>query len=83
MPWRSRTERSTPIPSSPSTRSTQWGPADAFVGAFLAELVKSSSIDTCLASGAKMGALVCAVPGDWEGTLDWSNDDTRDADVRR
>jgi 2-dehydro-3-deoxygluconokinase len=59
------------------------GAGDAFVGAFLAELVKSSSIDMCLASGAKMGALVCAVPGDWEGTLDWSNDDTRDADVRR
>ena len=31
-----------------------------------------------------MGALVCAVPGDWEGTLDWSNDSTGDAeDVRR
>ena len=41
------------------------------------------SIETCLASGAKMGALVCAVPGDWEGTLDWSTDRTHDAEVRR
>lgn len=59
------------------------GAGDAFVGAFLAELVNRSSIDTCLASGARMGALVCAVPGDWEGTLDWRNADSRDADVRR
>jgi 2-dehydro-3-deoxygluconokinase len=61
------------------------GAGDAFVGAFLAELVDKSSIDTCLASGARMGALVCAVHGDWEGALDWSTDSSRDvlADVRR
>jgi 2-dehydro-3-deoxygluconokinase len=61
------------------------GAGDAFVGAFLAELANSSPIDTCLASGAKMGALVCAVRGDWEGALDWSNSSTLDAesDVRR
>jgi hypothetical protein len=27
-----------------------------------------------------MGALVCAVPGDWEGTLDWSTADEDRAD---
>jgi len=61
------------------------GAGDAFVGAFLAELAKKEPIETCLSSGAKMGALVCAVPGDWEGTLDWSNDSSLDAepDVRR
>ena len=61
------------------------GAGDAFVGAFLAEFANKNSIETCLASGAKMGALVCAVPGDWEGTLDWTNDSTEDAesDVRR
>ncbi len=61
------------------------GAGDAFVGGFLAELANKEPIETCLTSGAKMGALVCAVPGDWEGTLDWSNDSTRDAesDVRR
>jgi 2-dehydro-3-deoxygluconokinase len=61
------------------------GAGDAFVGAFLAELANKNSIETGLASGAKMGALVCLVPGDWEGTLDWTNDSTEDAesDVRR
>ena len=61
------------------------GAGDAFVGAFLAELANSSPIQTCLASGARMGALVCAVPGDWEGALDWSDDPGRDAaaEVRR
>jgi 2-dehydro-3-deoxygluconokinase len=48
------------------------GAGDAFVGAFLAELGNGSSTAACLASGAAMGALVCAVPGDWEGALDWS-----------
>jgi sugar/nucleoside kinase (ribokinase family) len=52
---------------------------------FLAELANSEPIETCLTSGAKMGALVCAVPGDWAGTLDWSNDSALDGapDVRR
>jgi len=61
------------------------GAGDAFVGGFLAELANKESIETCLTSGAKMGALVCAVPGDWEGSLDWSTDPTRDAEseVRR
>jgi len=61
------------------------GAGDAFVGAFLAELADNKSIETCLASGARMGALVCAVPGDWEGTLDWSTAATAaaQADVRR
>ncbi len=61
------------------------GAGDAFVGAFLAELADKNPIETCLTSGAKMGALVCAVRGDWEGTLDWSTGATRGAesDVRR
>jgi 2-dehydro-3-deoxygluconokinase len=61
------------------------GAGDAFVGAFLAELVNKKPIDTCLRSGARMGALVCAVPGDWEGTLDWADGESRDAnsEVRR
>ncbi len=61
------------------------GAGDAFVGAFLAEFANGNPIETCLTSGARMGALVCAVPGDWEGTLDWSDDSTSDAeaDVRR
>jgi 2-dehydro-3-deoxygluconokinase len=61
------------------------GAGDAFVGGFLAELANKEPIETCLTSGAKMGALVCAVPGDWEGTLDWSNDSALDgaSDVRR
>lgn len=61
------------------------GAGDAFVGAFLAEIANKKPIEACLTSGAKMGALVCAVPGDWEGALDWSTDSTRDAesDVRR
>jgi 2-dehydro-3-deoxygluconokinase len=59
------------------------GAGDAFVGAFLAEFAERKSIESCLASGAKMGALVCAVRGDWEGALDWSTDDTHQVDVRR
>jgi len=61
------------------------GAGDAFVGAFLAELANKEPIETCLASGAKMGALVCAVPGDWEGSLGWSDGSSLDAqsDVRR
>ncbi len=59
------------------------GAGDAFVGAFLAEFANGSPIETSLTSGARMGALVCAVPGDWEGTLDWNDDATSDADVRR
>jgi len=61
------------------------GAGDAFVGAFLAELTVKKPIETCLASGAKMGALVCAVPGDWEGTLDWTIGSAPDphSEVRR
>lgn len=59
------------------------GAGDAFVGAFLAELADRQPIDTCLASGARMGALVCAVPGDWEGTLDWTTQVHGAEDVRR
>lgn len=58
------------------------GAGDAFVGAFLAEFAAGRPIDDCLTAGARMGALVCAVPGDWEGTLDWGTADTG-ADVCR
>lgn len=59
------------------------GAGDAFVGAFLAERASGRPVDVCLASGARMGALVCAVPGDWEGTLDWSVAGQPPADVQR
>ena len=59
------------------------GAGDAFVGAFLAELALDKPIETCLRSGARMGALVCAVPGDWEGSLDWGTASGRLADVVR
>lgn len=59
------------------------GAGDAFVGAFLAELADTKSVEASLASGAKMGALVCAVPGDWEGSLNWSADSEAEAEVRR
>lgn len=59
------------------------GAGDAFVGAFLAELVSGRPIEACLAAGARMGALVCAVPGDWEGTLDWNSADRPTDEVQR
>lgn len=59
------------------------GAGDAFVGAFLAELADRRPLRACLAAGARMGALVCAVRGDWEGTLDWAAPDGPPADVRR
>lgn len=59
------------------------GAGDAFVGAFLAEHANRRPIEACLTAGARMGALVCAVPGDWEGTLDWGAADHSGADVHR
>jgi 2-dehydro-3-deoxygluconokinase len=59
------------------------GAGDAFVGAFLAEFAARVPIQGCLAAGARMGALVCAVAGDWEGTMDWSTSVGPPSDVRR
>ncbi len=59
------------------------GAGDAFVGAFLAEFAARRPIEDCLAAGARMGALVCMVAGDWEGTMDWSTPDAITGDVRR
>ncbi len=47
------------------------GAGDAFVGAYLATLVTGGDVKACLDAGARMGALVCAAPGDWEGAMDW------------
>lgn len=59
------------------------GAGDAFVGAFLAEHVSGRPLPACLAGGARMAALVCAVRGDWEGTLDWDAAFDPAAEVRR
>ncbi len=47
------------------------GAGDAFVGGYLAALVSDADLKACLTTGAELGALVCASPGDWEGVLDW------------
>lgn len=43
------------------------GAGDAFVGGYLAELLRGGSLEQCLAMGNRVGGAVCAVPGDWEG----------------
>lgn len=52
------------------------GAGDAFVGGYLGSLVNGQDTLGCLAMGARLGALVCGVPGDWEGLLDWAGPDT-------
>lgn len=47
------------------------GAGDAFVGGYLASLARGRDTRECLETGARLGALVCSVPGDWEGLLDW------------
>jgi 2-dehydro-3-deoxygluconokinase len=47
------------------------GAGDAFVGGYLASLVAGNDARGCLEMGARLGAMVCGVPGDWEGLLDW------------
>ena len=61
------------------------GAGDAFVGAFLAELAAKNPIETCLASVAKMGALVCAVPRGLGGHtgLEHRSHPRPESDVRR
>ncbi len=43
------------------------GAGDAFVGAYLSELVNGADPQQCLDTAALAGALVCTTPGDWEG----------------
>lgn len=50
------------------------GAGDAFVGGFLAETVQGRPVADAAAAGARLGALVCGVRGDWEGVLDWERD---------
>lgn len=72
------------VPAYPVRVVDTVGAGDAFVGAYLATLVTGQDAKACLDAGARMGALVCATPGDWEGTLDWPGAfDTDPADVRR
>ena len=59
------------VPAYPVTVVDTVGAGDAFVGAYLATLVRGQDVKACLDAGARMGALVCAAPGDWEGVLDW------------
>lgn len=72
------------VPAYPVRAVDTVGAGDAFVGAFLAVLVTGQDAKACLDAGARLGALVCAAPGDWEGALDWPGDFHPDpADVRR
>ncbi|MFJ9588361.1 sugar kinase [Streptomyces acidicola] len=43
------------------------GAGDAFVGAYLSELVAGADVKQRLDTAALAGALLCTVPGDWEG----------------
>jgi 2-dehydro-3-deoxygluconokinase len=52
------------------------GAGDAFVGGYLGSLVAGQDTTGCLQMGARLGALVCGVPGDWEGLLDWEGPGT-------
>jgi 2-dehydro-3-deoxygluconokinase len=58
-------------PATPTTVVDPVGAGDAFVGGFLGEAVQHHPVQQCAASGARLGSLVCAVRGDWEGSLDW------------
>ncbi|MEU9448974.1 sugar kinase [Streptomyces sp. NPDC048277] len=43
------------------------GAGDAFVGAYLSEFLAGADVEQCLATAVLAGAMVCTVPGDWEG----------------
>lgn len=43
------------------------GAGDAFVGAYLSELMAGADVERCLETAVLAGALLCTVPGDWEG----------------
>ncbi|QZN85379.1 sugar kinase [Cellulomonas sp. C5510] len=50
------------------------GAGDAFAGGFLGETVLGRPAAHAAETGARLGALACAAPGDWEGVLDWRAD---------
>ena len=56
------------------------GAGDAFVGGYLSELVHDRPAATCLRTGNRLGALVCAARGDWEGLPDRYGLDGLEAD---
>jgi len=66
----------TETPAFPVTVVDPVGAGDAFVGGYLGSLVTGQHTRGCLEMGARLGALVCGVPGDWEGLLDWEGPDT-------
>ncbi|MGQ1795530.1 sugar kinase [Kocuria oceani] len=43
------------------------GAGDAFVGGYLAELLRGAEADQRLRTATQVGAFACLVPGDWEG----------------
>ncbi|MFF3143673.1 carbohydrate kinase family protein [Streptomyces sp. NPDC057927] len=43
------------------------GAGDAIVGAYLSELMAGADAKRCLDTATLAGALLCTVPGDWEG----------------
>lgn len=66
----------TEVPAFPVTVVDTVGAGDAFVGGYLGSLATGHDVHDCLQMGARLGALVCAAPGDWEGLLDWEGPDT-------
>ena len=66
----------TEVPAFPVTVVDSVGAGDAFVGGYLGSLVTGQDTRSCLKMGARLGALVCSAPGDWEGLLDWEGPDT-------
>jgi 2-dehydro-3-deoxygluconokinase len=54
-------------PARPVTVVDPVGAGDAFVAGYLSEVVAGGSIPACLRTGNALGAVVCRVPGDWEG----------------
>jgi 2-dehydro-3-deoxygluconokinase len=66
----------TEVPAFPVAVVDSVGAGDAFVGGYLGSLVTGQDTRSCLEMGARLGALVCGVSGDWEGLLDWEGPDT-------
>jgi 2-dehydro-3-deoxygluconokinase len=71
-----RAGASVEVPAFPVNVVDSVGAGDAFVGGYLGSLVTGQDVQGCLEMGARLGALVCGVPGDWEGLLDWEGPDT-------
>jgi 2-dehydro-3-deoxygluconokinase len=44
------------------------GAGDAFVGGYLAEMLRGESVETSLTTAVTAGALACLVHGDWQGS---------------